>query len=107
LTVNTSCIVLDGPEVTIDPSSPQTVSVNDVLQLNCTVSGIPTPSLQWKNGSHVVAIKPLYNVITTFPHTTVYTCVGTNNAGNTQHITGKSITVNGMSTLFKMHAFLF
>ena len=91
-----TCVISDGPEVAIDPSSPQTVSVNDVLQLNCTITGIPTPTLQWKNGSHVVAIKPLYNVTTTFPHTTVYTCVGTNNAGNTQRVTGKSFTVNGM-----------
>ena len=92
------CFILDGPEVTVNPTSPQTVSVNGLLQLNCTVSGVPTPSIQWKTGSLVVANEPLYNVPTTFPHTTIYTCVGTNDAGNIQRTAGKSITVNGMCT---------
>ena len=91
-------LYIDGPEVAIDPSSPQTVSVNGLLQLNCIVRGEPSPSIKWKSGSLVVANEPLYNVPTTFPHTTVYTCVGTNNAGNIQRTAGNSITVNGMYT---------
>jgi len=89
----------DAPIITIDPlQSPYTVSVGARLLLYCRGNGEPTPTVQWYSGRRKVTdiaqlFQQLYLVPTNLPGTTVYTCKGSNNAGNIQQSAEKSITV--------------
>ena len=74
-----------APRVVITPSSPQTVVVGDVLKLNCTATGLPTPTVQWfRNGVAVtpIALKSLqYSEIPALSQQNViFTCTGINYA---------------------------
>ena len=86
----------DPPSITIDPpQSPYVVAVGSRLPLYCTAYGLPLPTVQWYiNNSPTNQHPPeFYLVPTTSAHTTVYTCVATNNAGNITHTVSKNITV--------------
>ena len=92
-------ILSDAPVVTIDPSqSPHTVSVGTRLFLNCETHGQPIPMVQWYKGTTAVSYSvqqfhQSYRVTTSTPHSSVYSCVATNNASNTTHTVHKSIKV--------------
>ena len=105
--MNVFCELLstDAPVVTIIPSqSPYVVSVGTSLLLDCQAHAQPTPIVQWyKNG--VTALNyaaqkfhQSYRVPTVAPHSTVYSCVVTNNAGNTTNTVHKNIRVTVQST---------
>ena len=66
--------------------------------LYCRASGKPIPTVQWYKDD--IAVNPLssyyqqvFLVPTDNPHTTVYTCVGINYAGNKKHVRSANITV--------------
>ena len=86
----------DPPCISISPSqSPYRITVGSTLTLYCSAKGLPLPTVQWYvNGSatnqqppEIIIFQPIS------PHTTVFTCVATNNAGNMTHTVSKSITV--------------
>ena len=89
--------------VTIDPpQSPYTVIIGTRLLLYCIVKGFPIPTIQWYKNSVEIPGQtlPFYLVSTSFPHTTMYTCEGKNNAGNMKNIARANITVNVKSMSF-------
>ena len=90
--------------VTIEPpQSPYTVFVGKrPLLLHCKVKGFPYPTIQWYKNSVEIPGQTLqyYVVSTSFPHTTVYTCEGKNNAGNMKNIARANITVKIESMSF-------
>ena len=82
--------------VTIDPpQSPYSVIVGKRLLLYCIVKGFPIPTIQWYRNSVEIPgqTMPFYLVSTGFPHITVYTCEGKNDAGNMKNIARANITV--------------
>ena len=94
---------MDAPVVTIDPpQSPYTVIIGKRLLLYCIVKGFPIPAIQWYKNSVEIPGQtlPFYLVSTSFPHTTVYTCEGKNNAGNMKNIARANITVKVESMSF-------
>ena len=77
---------LEPPQIIINPpSSPIRVPVGSQLPLYCVaVKGFPLPVVQWYIYSQGIPAHPLtqfyqqiYLVPTDSPHTTTYTCVGT------------------------------
>ena len=69
----------------------------------CEAHGQPIPLVQWYKGTTAVSynaqqFQKSYKVPTSAPHSTVYSCVATNNAGNTTHTVRKSIKVIVQST---------
>jgi len=97
----------DAPIITITPPwSSYTASVGQPVTLLCKAEGLPTPTVQWfKNNKAVKKASNIqlqaFNVPTTSPHSTVYTCVSTNNAGGIMHTTKKniSVTVQGIYSI--------
>ena len=88
--------LLDSPRVTIDPSdSPHTVNVETTSLLNCMAEGNPIPTIKWYKNDTLIPqqLGHLFLVPTDFPHTTKYTCEGTNNAGNMWNSARASIVV--------------
>ena len=76
---------IDPPEIT-DISNNQTKNDGDVLTLNCTAYGDPTPKITWTRVSD--------NSVVTFPLTIsgkqdegVYKCTADNGVGNTANRT--------------------
>jgi len=68
------------------------------LLLYCEAYGEPVPKVQWhSNNMPVIPVEQLFqqllSVPTGSPRTTVYTCVGKNEAGNMERRTEKSVTV--------------
>ena len=91
-------MILDAPQITIAPQSPYIIKVGDTGILYCKANGNPIPLVQWYTGN--IAVNPVaspfqnyFLVPTNAPHTTVYTCKGTNNAGNMKHTAHGNITV--------------
>ena len=86
---------LDPPEVSIANSSPYETSVGSVAVLYCSARGKPIPTVQWyKNGFPSSPLhSPFQLVPTDTAGTTMYTCVGMNNAGNKTHTRFANITV--------------
>ena len=78
--------------------SPYMINKGSLGTLYCRATGKPIPTVQWfKEG---IAVNPLPShfqqvllVPTNVPHTTVYTCVGVNYAGNMKHTRSSNITV--------------
>ena len=96
----------DAPVLTINPSkSPHIVSVGTRLLLDCQAHAQPAPLVQWyKNGATALnyaaqKFHQSYKVPTASPHSTVYSCVATNNAGNTTNAVRKNIRVTVQSKL--------
>ena len=86
----------DPPCISIDPpQSPYRVTVGFRLTLYCSACGLPLPTVQWYINDSPANHQPpeFYLVPTTSAHTTVYTCIATNNAGNMTHVVSKNITV--------------
>ena len=88
-------------DIEITPRSPHTVNVSALLTIWCAALGSSTytRTVQWYEGDKPV--KPsadpyvqLFKVPTSYPHTTVYTCVARKFTGNMNH-TG-TITANLM-----------
>ena len=69
--------------------------VGDRLFLLCSACGLPLPKVQWYENNTLIDRQPpeLILVPTRSPHTTEYTCVASNNAGNMTHTIRRSITV--------------
>ena len=66
------------------------MKVGDTLSLYCRASGLPDPTVKWYEGSQPVrsVVEQVLEVPTESPHTTVYTCIGSNRIGNrTSNIT--------------------
>ena len=86
---------LDSPRVSIYPSnSLHTVSVGTRLILYCVAKGHPYPTIKWYQNDFLIPQQSqLLLVPTDFPHTTKYTCEGTNNAGNMRNNARASIVV--------------
>lgn len=73
-------------------------NMGSVGVLYCRATGKPIPTVQWYNGGFPVNPIPSYFqqvllVPTDTSHTTVYTCVGINYAGNKKHTRFANITV--------------
>ena len=73
-------------------------NVGSVTLLYCRATGKPIPTVQWYKGGFPVNPIPSYfqqasSIPTDTPHTTVYTCVGINYAGNKKHTRSANITV--------------
>ena len=95
---NKYVFILDAPVVSIPNESPYIINVGGVATLYCVATGRPTPTVQWYNSDTVVTpIPSLYQEIfiapTDTPHTTNYTCIGINYAGNRKHMNSATITV--------------
>ncbi|XP_065903803.1 basement membrane-specific heparan sulfate proteoglycan core protein-like [Dysidea avara] len=85
-----------APRVELDPAdSPHTVTVGTRLFLYCIAEGHPIPTIKWYKNNTIIPqhLGPLYPVPTNSPHTTKYTCVGTNNAGNMKNTDSASVIV--------------
>lgn len=72
--------------------------MGNVAVVYCQAKGKPIPTVQWYNGNRAVNPLPMYFqqallVPTNTPHTTVYTCVSINYAGNKRYKRSASITV--------------
>ena len=98
------CIIVSYIDIEITPKSPYTVNVNDLLTIWCAVRGTSTfkRTVQWYKGDKPVIpyanpYVQLFQVPTTYPHTTVYTCVARKFTGNMNHI--GTITANLMVTV--------
>ena len=77
------------------------------LLLYCEAYGQPVPTVQWySNNIPAIPIaqlfQQLYSVPTDSPHTTVYTCVGRNSAGNMPRKREKSVTVTVQGRLIML-----
>jgi len=94
------CLLLsDAPQLTIAPPSPYSVVVGDQLQINCTATGLPTPSIELIKDGVVVSSSAqnsvYYSIIQTHPdRDVVYTCVAKNNAGNMTHTVYANVIVH-------------
>ena len=92
-----SLFLSDAPIISISPPSPHKVDVGDFLLLLCNANGLPSPTVQWYQGKNPIGARALtekiHYVPTTSPHTTVYTCVSTNNAGGELRTVKADITV--------------
>ena len=89
-------IYADAPRITIDPpQSPNTVDVGERLLLYCIAEGFPIPTIHWYQNDVLIPRQssPVYVASTSFPGTTVYTCEGTNNAGNMKNVARANVTV--------------
>lgn len=91
-------------DIVITPQSPHTVNVNDPLTIWCAILETSTSkrTVQWYKGDkpvtpHANLYVQLFKVPTSYPHTTVYTCVARKFAGDMNH-TG-TITANLMVTV--------
>ena len=76
--------------------------------LYCMATGRPIPTVQWyKSGTAVTPIPSLFQlafiVPTDTPHTTVYTCTGTNHAGKRKHVNHANITVT-VESKYRIHS---
>ena len=99
-----ACVLLqfclsDAPRVSFTRSSSHTVVVGDKLKINCTVAGLPTPSVELIQGGVVVSSSAhnsvYYSMIQTHPgHNVVYTCMEKNNAGNKTHTVYANVVVH-------------
>ena len=74
------------------------INVSSLAILYCIATGKPIPRVQWyKNDTAVNPISsPLeqaFRIPTNIPHTTVYTCKGTNYIENVKYTRSASITV--------------
>ena len=98
-TLSSFHLFTDAPIVSIFPShSPHTVSVGTNLFLNCKADGVPSPTVQWFSRRQAVVYyaqvyQQSYLVPTDTPGTYMYTCEGSNYAGNVTQRTHQNITV--------------
>ena len=107
-----TCNYTDTPIVSVLPQSPYMVQVGDQASLWCRGEGLPTPTIQWYKNNEMVypsanlLLQVLY-IPTDSPHTTVYTCIATNNAGNRNQTTKTDVLVNvcGMSINYYLHKY--
>ena len=89
----------DPPMINITKGSSYLTTVGENLTITCKAEGLPTPTVQWyKNDTVIkdsanVSVQEL-NVITTFPHTAVYTCVARNYLNTTNE--NVTVTVQGI-----------
>ena len=73
-------------------------NVGSLAILYCTAIGKPIPRVQWYKDDTTVnpissSFQQTFIVPTNMPHTTVYTCKGTNYIGNIKHTKSATITV--------------
>ena len=91
-------IPVDPPFVSIANKSPYMTNVGSLAILYCRAIGKPIPRVQWyKDDTTVNPISSSFLqpfiVPTDIPHTTVYTCKGTNYIENVKYTRSASITV--------------
>ena len=87
-------------DIEITPQSPHSVDVDDSLTIWCTALGLSSPTVQWYKGDkpvtpHADPYVQSFKVPTSYPRTTVYTCVASKFTGNINH----TITVNFVVTV--------
>ena len=95
---NNLFICVDPPFVSIANGSPYMTSVGSLAILYCRAIANPIPRVQWyKDNTTVNPISSSHQqtfiVPTNMPHTTVYTCKGTNYIENVKYTRSASITV--------------
>ena len=95
---NNLFVSVDPPFISIANESPYMTNVGSLATLYCKAIGKPIPRVQWyKDDTTVNPISSPFQqsfvVPTNMPHTTVYTCRGTNYIGNIKHIRSANITV--------------
>ena len=100
ISINYTALLLhyaDAPRVTIEPlnSSPYMVDVGTKLVLHCIAEGFPVPTIQWYKNDIPIPQESseLYLASTDTPGTTMYSCEGSNNAGNMENTANANITV--------------
>lgn len=89
-------------DIQIIPQSPYSVFVNQTGTVFCTAVGLSTPTVQWYKNNTVVNPDHSgqnfqdFKVPTSYPHTTVYTCIARN--VSCEHTIAADITVIVQST---------
>ena len=91
-------ISVDPPFVTIANESPYMINMRSLALLYCRAIGKPIPQVQWYKDDTAVnpissSFQQTFIVPTNTPHTTVYTCKGTNYIENMKHTISANITV--------------
>ena len=91
-------ISIDPPVVSIANESPYMTNMGSLAVLYCRAAGNPIPRVQWyKDDTTINPISSPFQqtliVPTDMPHTTVYTCKGTNYIGNMKYTRSVDITV--------------
>ena len=91
-------IPVDPPFVSIANESPYMTNVGSLAILYCRAIGKPIPRVQWYKDNTTVnpissCTQQTFIVPTDAPHTTVYTCKGTNYIENVKYTRSASITV--------------
>ena len=79
--------------------SPYTIHVGDQASLWCRAQGLPAPTVHWYKDNVAIShsadllLQVLY-IPTKAPHTTVYTCIARNTAGEVNQTTNTTVLVN-------------
>ena len=91
-------IPVDPPFVSIANKSSYVINVSSLAILYCMAMGKPIPQVQWYKDDTTVnpisaSFQQTFIVPTDLPHTTVYTCKGTNYIKNVKYTRSANITV--------------
>ena len=96
--INNLLIFIDPPFVLIENESPYMTNVGSLAVLYCRATGNPIPRVQWYKDDTAVnpvstPFQQVFIVPTDMPHTTVFTCKGTNYIENMKHTRSANVTV--------------
>ena len=95
-------------DIEITPQSPHTVYVDDPLTIWCAALGLSSPTVQWYEGDkpvepHATPYVQLFKVPTSYPHTTLYTCVARKFIDNANYTISANLMVTVQGTSIFLH----